>query len=273
VEERLAACGYAFVKASEMRQALEVIGALSDWRMFVASWNDLPLDEYLAESQRCRRRRFAVYAIAPGDVVERQPHQPHYQHRDYNVLFGGIERWFAPMAADVGAGPTMRTILRFCDRLFRSRMPSAGTWHVEVHQFRIEARSGAAGHPTPEGVHRDGVDFVLVLLINRENIVSGTTTVYTGEGDPLGAFTLTDPLDAALVDDNRVAHGVTPIMPLDRSRPGHRDVLVVTFRAPNLTRRSGTETTETTGSHRETEQRRQTNNPVPMKSPFLCVSV
>jgi hypothetical protein len=230
VEERLAACGYAFVKASEMRQALEAIGALSDWPMFAASWNDLPLDEYLAESERCRRRRFAVYAIGPDAIVERQPHQPHYQHRNYNVLFGGIERWFSPIDAAVGTGPSLRTILRFCDRLFRCRMPSAGTWHVEVHQFRIEARSDAPGHPTPEGVHRDGVDFVLVLLIGRDNIVSGTTTVYTAAGDPLGSFTLTDALDAALVDDNRVAHGVTAVMPLDRSRPGHRDVLVVTFR-------------------------------------------
>src|SRR5204863_496421 len=83
-------------------------------------------------------------------------------------------------------------------------------------QFRIDDRSGAAGHPRPEGVHRDGVDFVLVLLINRKNIVSGTTTVYTAEGHPLGSFTLTDPLDAALVDDNRVAHGVTPVTTLDR---------------------------------------------------------
>jgi hypothetical protein len=230
VEERLAACGYAFVKASEMREALAAVGALSDWPMFAASWNDLPLDEYLAEGQRCRRRRFAVYRVAAGHTVERQPHQAHYQHPDYNALFGGIERWFAPMAEDVGAGPSVLTILRFCDRLFRSRMPSAGTWHVEVHQFRIEARSATPGHPTPEGVHRDGVDFVLVLLIDRENIVSGTTTVYTADGDPLGSFTLTDPLDGALVDDSRVAHGVTPITALDRSRPGHRDVLVVTFR-------------------------------------------
>jgi len=42
---------------------------------------------------------------------------------------------------------------------------------------------------------------------------------------------LTNPFDAALVDDARVAHGVTPVSPLDPSRPGHRDVLVVTFRS------------------------------------------
>ena len=103
-------------------------------------------------------------------------------------------------------------------------------WRVEVHQFRIEARAGAPGEPTPEGIHRDGVDYVLVLLVNRDNIVSGETTVYDLSGSPLGAFTLTDPFDATLIDDARVAHGVTPVTPLDARRRGCRDVLVVTLR-------------------------------------------
>jgi hypothetical protein len=241
MEQELAQSGFAFVRSSTMRTALEAIGPLTDWPAFAASWNDLPLDEYLAERQRYRRRRFAVYAIQRDGSVQRQPHQPHYQHHDYNQLFGGIERWFEPVAGDVGAGPCLRTVLRFCDCLFRPRMPSAAAWHVEVHQFRIEARAGAQGHPTPEGVHRDGVDFVLVLLVDRHNITSGTTTVYAADGCPatvrpaedrqLGSFTLTDPFDAALVDDHRVAHGVTPIAPLDPSQPGHRDVLVVTLRS------------------------------------------
>jgi hypothetical protein len=37
-------------------------------------------------------------------------------------------------------------------------------------------------------------------------------------------------LDAALVDDARVLHGVTPVEPLDPATSGYRDVLVVTFR-------------------------------------------
>ena len=40
----------------------------------------------------------------------------------------------------------------------------------------------------------------------------------------------TQPFDAALVDDARVYHGVTPVQPLDPALPAHRDVLVVTFR-------------------------------------------
>jgi len=102
---------------------------------------------------------------------------------------------------------------------------------MEVHQFRIEASIDAAGEPTPEGSHRDGVDFVLVLLIDRHNIASGTTTIHTPDGQPLGDFTLRHPFDAALIHDPRVFHGVTAVTPLVPTEPAHRDVLVVTFRA------------------------------------------
>jgi hypothetical protein len=229
-EQPLADRGFLFVSAAEMSKALAASGSLSDWPTFADSWNDLELDRYLAEGGRCRKRRFAVYLVGGEGSVERQAHQPHFQHREYNALFGGIERWFAPIAADIGAGQTMGTVLRFCARTFGALAPSGARWHVEAHQFRIEARAEAPGEPTPEGVHRDGVDFVLVLLISRVNIVSGVTTVYDLGGSPLGTFTLTDPFDATLVDDRRVAHGVTPVAPLDPARPGSRDVLVVTFR-------------------------------------------
>jgi len=227
--QQIAASGYAFVSAPVMREALEACGPLDDWLLFAASWNRLEIDPYLAEKGRYRRRRFAVYAADERGGIARQAHQPHYQTQEYNQLFGGVERWFQPIEENVGAGSTMRTILAWCHQLFGSFAPST-PWRIEVHQFRIEARAEASGHPTPEGVHRDGVDFVLVLLVNRENIVSGTTTVYAPDGAPLGSFTLTSPFDAALVDDHRVAHGVTPVAPSDRTRPGHRDVLVVTCR-------------------------------------------
>ena len=161
----------------------------------------------------------------------READQPHYQSTEYNSLFGGLARWFAPIEQEIGEGPSLSTILQYCRTLFGSLAPSTTDWRIETHQFRIEARTDEAGQPTPEGVHRDGVDFVLVLLIARRNIVSGTTTVYTIDRRPLGSFTLTTPFDAVLVDDARVCHGVTPVTPLDREQPGYRDVLVVTFRS------------------------------------------
>jgi hypothetical protein len=56
------------------------------------------------------------------------------------------------------------------------------------------------------------------------------TEIFAPDGTPLGHFTLTEPFDAVLVDDNRVHHGVTAVSPIDTTQPAWRDVLVVTFR-------------------------------------------
>lgn len=228
IEEEVRAEGFDFVHGSEMRRVLESVGPLTDWPAFAASWNDLGLDTYMADGGRYRKRRHAVFAADARGIV-RKAHQPHYQSRDYNALNGGIARWFEPIQDEIAAGPTMQTILRACQNWFESLTP-VPVWHVEVHQFRIEARAGEVGKPTPEGTHQDGVDHVLVLLIGRENVRSGETTVTDLARQPLGSFTLTEPFDSAVVDDNRVMHGVTAVEPVDPTRPGHRDVLVVTFR-------------------------------------------
>ena len=225
----LARDGFAFVPARRMGPLLAEAGTLADWDGFARSWDDLALDTYMADGGRYRRRHHAVYRVATG-AITRQPHQPHYQSVDYNPLHGGIERWFEPVTPEIAASASLTAILAFCHRLFGGLAPEVLAWHVELHQFRIEARLGEAGHPTPEGMHRDGVEYVLVLLVRRRNIKSGTTTIHGLDRAPLGSFTLTDPLDAALVHDARVYHGVTPVEPLDPAAPAHRDVLVVTFR-------------------------------------------
>jgi hypothetical protein len=231
IAQTVGAGGFAFVRAREMRAVLEAAG-LRDWEHFARSWDDLGIDAYMADGGRYRRRRFACFRAA-GDEIVRKPHQPHYQSRDYNPLNGGIERWFKPVGEAIGAHPALRAILATSHKLFDDLTPAAlrpRSWHVEIHQFRIEARSDAEGRPTPEGMHQDGVDWVLVLLVSRVNIASGETSIADLAKCPLGSFTLTEPLDAAVTDDNRVYHGVTPVTPLDPARPGHRDVLVVTFR-------------------------------------------
>lgn len=227
----LRAQGFAFVRASAMRALLTEAG-LRDWDGFARSWDDLGLDTYMADGGRYRKRRHAAFAVsgsADGAEVARKPHQPHYQSRDYNALNGGIARWFAPVADEVADGPALPAVLRLCHRVFDALTP-APAWHVEVHQFRIEARPGEEGRPTPEGMHQDGVDWVLVLLVRRENVAEGETSIHGPDRQRLASFTLAEPTDAAWVDDGRVFHGVTPVVPLDPGQPAYRDVLVVTFR-------------------------------------------
>ena len=238
--------GYVFVHADDMRRALESFGSLDDWPAFAGSWNDLEIDPYMADGGRYRRRRHAVYRAMADGSIAREPARPHFQALDYNPLNGGVARWFEPVTPAAGGGPSMQTILAFCRALFDQlwngnplnlsnpsnplNPSNLVRWAIEVHQFRIEARPDAEGRPTPEGMHRDGVDYVLVLLVNRCNIASGTTAILGADGRELGRFTLTQPLDAALVDDARVSHGVTPVQALDALAPAYRDVLVVTFK-------------------------------------------
>ena len=185
----------------------------------------------MADGDRYRRRRFAAFDAASGTVT-RKPHQPHYQSRDYNPLNGDIERWFEAVSGAVCTNGFMRGILGVCTTIFdaASADGKAATWHVEMHQFRIEAGNGESGLPTPEGAHRDGVDWVCVLLVNRRNVSSGITQIFDPEGRSLGEFTLTDPLDTVFLDDRRVLHGVTPVAPTDPALKVFRDVLVLTFR-------------------------------------------
>jgi len=224
--------GFCFAPNHMMRSVLEAGNpqALSDWTMFAASWNDMPLDGYMADGGRYRRRRFAT--LSATDVlgsVRLEAHQPHYQSLDYNRLNGGVAREFEPISTEIVCGNTMMAILGFCQQLFTALQPTPA-WHIELHQFRIEASGDQHGSPTPEGVHRDGVDFVLVMMVKRFNISSGTTTMCDLELRNLDSFTLTEPLDAAIVNDHRCMHGVTPVEQIDATQAAYRDVLVVTFR-------------------------------------------
>lgn len=211
-------------------QALLGAEAMAQWPAFAESWNDLPLDGFMADGGRYRRRRFAAFAALPGEV-SRKPHQPHWQSRDYNPLNGGVQRWFEPVTDAIAAHPVTQGVIRAGLERFHPLSGSpAAPWHVELHQFRIEARADEAGQPTPEGAHRDGVDWVIVLLVDRRNVDSGVTDIYAPDGTGLGSFTLTAPGDAVFLDDHRVLHGVTPIQPHDPDQPALRDVLVVTYR-------------------------------------------
>ncbi len=225
--------GFAFVDHTRMRRLLLDHGRLEDWEAFSGSWGRLGPDPYLAATGRHRLRRYARFEAGEGGVL-RMPHQAHYQTLQNNLLQGDLERWFEPVEASIADSACLRAILAFAHDLFGHLAPRVRTWEIEVHQFRIEAAPERHGEPTPEGVHRDGVDYVLVLLIDRHNISSGTTSIHTSDLE-LGAFTLTHPLDAALVDDNRVFHGVTAVGALDASQPAFRDVLVVTFRHKQAT--------------------------------------
>ena len=216
----------------EGEQTFGLLGAhaVAGWAEFAASWNDLGNDLYMADGGRYRRRRHAAFLCVDGQY-SRKPHQPHYQSRDYNRLNGDVQRWFDPVLPATMDNPAIQAIFDMCLSVIATvdPTPQGTAWHSEMHQFRIETKPDHVGRPTPEGLHRDGVDWVFVMLVCRNNVRDGITEIGAPDGTNLGRFLLQNPGDAVLLDDRRILHGVTEIHAVDPDAPAYRDVLVVTF--------------------------------------------
>ena len=206
-------CALAGVTAPQL-QALE------------ASWGDLPPDLYLKDGGRYRRRRHASLEVTAGQVRQ-MPHRAHWQPVSYNALHGGMQRWFEPMSDEVLAQPAWAALLRWLAQV-ASGVQGPQTWFAEAHQFRIDTTDGI-GRPTPEGAHRDGVNWVAVFLVGRHGIKGGETRVFDVDSPRGQRFTLTEPWSLLLLDDQRVIHETTPIQPTEGT--GWRDTLVITLRA------------------------------------------
>ncbi len=199
---------------------------LSALQALQPSWDDLPPDAYLRDGGHYRRRRHACFVVE-GDTVTQAPHRAHWQPVEYNALHGGLERWFEPITPQVVGDPAWPLLLRRLSQVCSS-VKGAQPWYVEAHQFRIDTTDGI-GRPTPEGAHRDGVDFVAVILVSRVGVKGGETRIFEAAGPQGIRFTMTEPWTTLMLDDERVIHESTPIQPL--AEGGHRDTLVLTFRA------------------------------------------
>lgn len=193
------------------------------------SWDALPRDAYLRDGGRYRSRRHASYVQALADATLADvPHRAHWQPVDYNALHGGIERWFEPVTPDIAGNTIWRNFILRVGELCASTLAAPPErWYIEAHQFRIDTAEGI-GRPTPEGAHRDGVDFVAVVLVNRRGVKGGESRVFDAHGPSGVRFTLTEPWSVLLLDDARVIHETTPIQP--DGEAGVRDTLVITYR-------------------------------------------
>ena len=225
--------GLSLLSPGELTTSLDLPspGWTRSWNSLTGSWNRLPPDAHLKDGGHYRKRRHSCFIQETADgALAQTPHRAHWQPKDYNALHGGFERWFDPVEPEVAQAAAWTDLLRAFGKLFNQVQP-VPRWFVEAHQFRIDT-AGGVGRPTPEGAHRDGVNFVVVLLVARQGVKGGETRVFDANGPHGVRFLMREPLTALLLDDARVIHETTPILPADEDqRNGFRDTLVLTYRA------------------------------------------
>ena len=189
------------------------------------TWNDLPSDAYLKDGGHYRRRRHTSFVLDQSQFTL-HPHRAHWQPVSYNALHGGLERWYEPLQQDVANSLALTSIALWLYEVV-APLSAHKKWFGEAHQFRIDT-TGGIGRPTPEGAHRDGVDWVAVILVKRKNIKGGETRVFETNGPTGFRFQMMEPWTVLLMDDKRVIHETTPIQPT--TDVGYRDTLVLTLR-------------------------------------------
>ncbi|WP_307783631.1 2OG-Fe dioxygenase family protein [Streptomyces spinoverrucosus] len=200
-------------------------------------WDRLEVDKYLKNGSRFRERRYDRFRYDPrtGEIRLR-PHRPYFQSGHVNDYAGGIERDVAPLSHDTLDNPLLTALLRADFAQFP--VPEEwldDPWDVQCHQFRIISTEDELGEPTPEGPHRDEVDFGAIHLMNRVNAAGGESQVYSESKELITEFCLSERMDTMFWADQKVLHAVRPITAVRPGTRAVRDVLILGYkRSPGL---------------------------------------
>lgn len=197
-----------------------------DFLSFCQTWKGLPKDPYLLDGGSYRHRRYSVFKYQ-NKKLSALPYEPHFQTQHYNSLHGGINRHLEGWNQTTVDNPVLLKMIDWVVQQVDDKSKQA--WRIQSHQFRIIASDQSVGKPTPEGVHKDGADYIFIMLMQRSNIVGGVSEVYDNDRKLLGRATLERSGDFILLDDRAVYHGVSEISAVNSSEEGQRDVLVLTF--------------------------------------------
>lgn len=217
-----------FSKGSDSFNSWSFFDAVS-WSEFTRTWDDLLLDEYMRDGGTYRYRRYSQMNLDADDhTLTLLPHSPYEQSELINKLNGGFQRYFEPIEATFLDNPFFRSLMIWMGRCY-AEVSGHRIWNIKLHPYRIVATQGA-GEPSPEGLHRDGVDYICSLMVRRVNVRGGETVVTDAYEKEIGRLTLEAPGDIVIGDDNVTKHGVSPIEIVNPKKSvAYRDVLVIAF--------------------------------------------
>ena len=228
IKDEIRRQGYSLLRASDLRMSDEL---RQSWLSLSIDYADLPADEYLPGGARYRFRRYGRFRFSPltGELA-RLPHKDYFQSADINRVTGGIVRKFAPLLDSTFDNPFLRELIRFDFAQFPLEEAQwKQYWEVQAHLIRVTADLSERGHPTPEGIHRDGAAFVTVRLAELVNAEGGEVSIYDDDRQLLTSFRLEQVLDSYLFNDAILWHAAEPIAPTAAAHGAIRSILTFDY--------------------------------------------
>ncbi len=199
------------------------------WIAFQKEWDNLSLDNYMQDRGKYRFRRYGKMILkSKTREIRWLENTDFYQNCEVNPVNGGQIRSFSQILPSTLQNYYLEKIVWEIYSILPNRK-KYHQWEVGVHMIRIIASHNQQGKPTPEGMHRDGHDYVAQILINRENILGGESTLQEIKSNQVRHRVLQNPLDAIIIDDHNFLHGVSTIRMKKSNYPSFRDMLILDF--------------------------------------------
>ena len=171
-----------------------------------------------------RLRRYSIVELlAEPHMFKPLPSNTFMQTDEYNDFQGNVERKFENIDEYILDGKGMKELI------YKFRMMNklpVGT-PIDIHQMRIITLYDETP-VSPEGVHRDGYDFIAMIGIARDNIKGGHLLVYTEQD---GDHFMSIPLNAGqmvTLDDTKLWHNASDIQTVDKTKNGYMDAFIIT---------------------------------------------
>ena len=214
-------------------QGQETLQVLQKWI------NRLDLESKKAFNQLSvitRRRNISSFLIEIWDgdyFIERTGQQGFEQ----NVGdFRGWTRVFSQANPEAVENELFNTLLKKIAKLVVNLHPETRKLQITSHFMRTLSHKEIKGENAPEGMHEDGAQYIMsALVIDRKNCLGGESRIYekTNISNELifskvlqaGEFIFQADTGEEYTFGNDLWHDVTPIQPIDTSKPGIRDII------------------------------------------------
>lgn len=192
------------------------------------SFNQLPADPY--EKSKGNFFRFRKYSriIIDNRIKHKNifflQNNFFFQNKSRNRFAGGKKRVFKEIS---------KNILDFFIKIFLNNFNTFFTnkkIEVGYHQIRIKCSSNFVGYPVPEGWHKDGFNYVIIINFDSKNIEGGITRIKDNliAKDTYSSFLKKG--DYILLNDKKFYHYTDPINISNKVKNGYRDTLVITIK-------------------------------------------
>ncbi|QIZ72878.1 2OG-Fe dioxygenase family protein [Oxynema aestuarii] len=198
------------IRDSGISFTLQTINSIKLER-FKEFFEDLPVDPYY--KRMGQRRRLSRFKLADKQLVK-LPHGYLNAPEKSNPLRQGMRREFIELDPDlIALASFKRLVTEVADCCQLS--PDAD---IAVHQIRRTCSPHDFGHPSPDGIHRDGADFLAIFAVDRHNVKGGMTLLYLDPYETPVFKKVLYPGELLVVNDRQFRHFTTAIEPLMADR-------------------------------------------------------